>query len=240
MAVLSGVIWDMDGVLVDSGEFHYQSWRNTLADYQLPYSREFFDKTFGMNNESILKLLGGENFNPRLIREIGERKEATFRRLVGGRVKTLPGVIPLLESVKGAGIPQAIASSAPQANIDVLVQELGLGDYFSAVISGAEMPGKPDPGVFLKAAAEIHTPPSECVVIEDGIPGVEAALRAGMKCIALTTTNSEDRLSAAHLVLSSLDEITLADLKTLVCGSHDTEIKSSKVLCDKKNNFLES
>lgn len=216
MAVLSGVIWDMDGVLVDTGEFHYQSWRETLYDYQIPYSREFFDKTFGMNNESILKLLGGEDFDPQLIREIGERKEANFRRLIRGQVKTLPGVIPLLESVKGANIPQAIASSAPQANIDALVQEMDLAGYFSDLVSGAEMPGKPDPGVFLKAAKEIHAPTSGCVVIEDGIPGVEAALRAGMKCIALTTTNPADSLSAAHLVLDRLDEMTLADLKRLV------------------------
>ena len=209
---LKGVIWDMDGVLVDTGEFHFQSWMITLAPYGIPFSRKIFNNTFGMNNEGILKLLKGKDFDPQMINEISERKEITFRQQIRGRVKTLPGAMNLLKSIRKENIPQAIGSSAPQKNIDAIVGELELKDYFAVQVSAAEMPGKPDPSVFLAAAQGIHAPAAQCIVIEDAIAGVEAALRAGMKCLAVTTTNSVSSLSAAHKIVNRLDEISVGDL----------------------------
>ena len=208
MAALRGVIWDMDGVLVDTGEFHFQSWMDTLPNYEVSFSREIFNNTFGMNNEGILKLLMGEDFNPQVITEISERKEGNFRRAIRGKVKTLPGVLSLLNSIKGANIPQAIGSSGPQENIDAIVMELGLNSYFQALISAAQMPSKPDPTVFSTAA--------HCVVIEDAIAGVEAAHRAKMKCVAVTTTNPAEALKQADVIVDSLDEITVDKLIALL------------------------
>lgn len=219
MTTLRGVIWDMDGVLVDTGEFHFQSWMDTLPDYGIPFSRQIFNETFGMNNEGILKLLMGEDFDPRLITEISERKEASFRQAIRSRVKALPGAISLLDSIQAAGIHQAIASSAPEANIDAVVEDLDLKHYFSAIVSAAEMPGKPNPAVFIAAAGRLNAPAAQCVVIEDGIPGVEAAVRAGMKCIAVTTTHPASSLKSAHMIVNRLDELTLADLKALIFRS---------------------
>lgn len=219
MTILKGVIWDMDGVLVDTGEIHFQSWMNTLANYRVPFSREVFNDTFGMNNEGILKLLMGKDIDPQTIKEISEVKEINFRQVMRGKVKTLPGALTLLESIREENIPQAIGSSAPQKNIDAIVDELGLNNAFDALVSAAEMPGKPDPAVFLTAARRIHAPAAQCIVIEDAIAGVEGALRAGMKCIAITTTNTAGSLHAAHRIINRFDEISFGDLISLVNGT---------------------
>ena len=100
-----------------------------------------------------------------------------------------------------------MASSAPPANIEVLVDELGLRSYFSALVSASSLHSKPDPAVFLEAARRLDLPAERCIIIEDSLPGVEAARRAGMKCIAVTTTNPPEALQAADLVVERLDAL---------------------------------
>jgi beta-phosphoglucomutase len=205
-----GVLWDMDGVLVDTGEFHYQSWKEVLEQHDLPFSREFFRQTFGMNNAGILAKLLGEDLTGELLTEISDQKEERFRELIRGRVQALPGVILWLEHLQEAGWEQGIASSAPPANIDALMDELGLRDYFDVIGSGADLPGKPDPALFLEVARQLDVRPAHCVVVEDSVAGVQAAKRAGMNCIAVTTTNPAGALEAADLIVESLDDL-LAD-----------------------------
>jgi beta-phosphoglucomutase len=202
-----GVLWDMDGVLVDTGECHFWSWSMVLPKYGIQYNRELFRATFGMNNAHTLKTLVGHELAPELVAEISERKEELFRRGVRGRVQPLSGVLAWLERLKADDWRQAIASSAPPANIDALVDGLGLRGWFDAIVSGADLPGKPDPALFLHVARQIGVPPSRCIVVEDAISGVEAAGRAGMKCIAVTTTNPADALQAADIVVERLDAL---------------------------------
>jgi beta-phosphoglucomutase len=211
-----GVIWDLDGVLVDTGEFHFQAWRETLATNGIPFTRERFRATFGMNNRGVLTILLGCAPAPELLSRIEEEKEQRFRKSIRGRVQALSGVQPWLERFKAAAIPQAIASSAPQANIDAIVDELGFRSYFTALVSGGAMPGKPDPAVFLEAARLIEIPAERNVVIEDSVAGVEAARRAGMKCVAVTTSNSRDALKSAHLVVDRLDDLSWQEFETLL------------------------
>jgi beta-phosphoglucomutase-like phosphatase (HAD superfamily) len=125
-------------------------------------------------------------------------------------------VKPLLEAIYQAGIPQAIGSSGPPANIKAIVDSVQIRNYFQALVSAAEMPGKPDPAVFLSAAGQIGAAPAGCLVIEDGLSGVEAAHRAGMKCIAVTTTNPATALVAADIIVDRLDQLRLTDLYALV------------------------
>jgi beta-phosphoglucomutase family hydrolase len=209
------MLWDMDGVLVSTGEFHFQAWSKTLAEYEVPFTREQFRATFGMNNARILEVLLEGSPAPELVEEISERKEVLFRRSVKGQACLLPGVREWLERCETWGIKQAIASSAPPANIDVLVDELGIRTYFAAIVSGDELPGKPDPAVFLKAAQAIDVVPEQCVVVEDAVAGVEAARRGGMKCIAVTTTNPADVLTAADIIVGSLDGLAPEELERL-------------------------
>jgi beta-phosphoglucomutase family hydrolase len=218
MTSKQGVLWDMDGVLVDTGEFHFQSWRVVLSAYGIPFSRKAFRDTFGMNNAGILSILLGDELTPELLSDISQEKERLFREAVQGHAEPLPGVLAWLERLQAAGFRQSIASSAPQANIDTLVDELGLRAYFDAIVSGVDLPGKPQPDLFLKAARLLDVPPARCVVFEDAVAGVEAAVRAGMKCIAVTTTNPADRLAAADLVVDRLDALPRDAFEGLLQG----------------------
>lgn len=216
MAKLAGLLWDLDGVLADTSELHYRSWQEALAEQDVEFSRAEFRETFGMNNAGILRRLLGERYSAELYRQISEKKESAFRDSLKGTVALLPGARALLIAVREAGISQAIASSAPLANIQALVDELSFAEYFDALVSGAEMPGKPNPDVFLEAARRIDAPASSCLVIEDAVAGVQAAHRAGMKCLAVTTTNSRQDLAEADRIVDSLEAVGVADLSALV------------------------
>ena len=214
-----GAIWDLDGVLADTGQMHYLAWTRVLAEYGLPFSWETFETTFGMNNTGILALLFGRASDPGLVAEIGERKETAFRQAVlavPGHIQPLPGVRDWLERLRAAGFRQAIASSAPPANIDLLVGELGLRGCFDALVSGFDLPGKPDPATFLAAARAIGVPAGRCVVVVDAVHGVVGARRAGMRCIAVTTTSPAAALAAADLVVARLDALPIDAFDRLV------------------------
>lgn len=209
------VLWDMDGVLVDTGDLHYLTWKQALAEVDFDFTREEFTSTFGRNNENIMKILFGEDVDPEFSVRVSERKEALFRQMLSGRVTLLPAVRDWLGKFQGWGMRQAVASSAPAENITALVDEFDLQPYFRAMVSGTGMPGKPHPDVFLKSAQELGAPPERCVVIEDAVHGVEGARAAGMKCIAVTTTNSAEALSQADLVLKDLTELNLGMVHSL-------------------------
>ncbi len=201
------IIWDMDGVLVDTGEAHYLAWSQTLSDFNIPFSYELFQKTFGMNNAGILTYLLGETPSVEFVRRVSNIKEALFRNLIRGKVTLLPGIDDWLERANGAGYTQAIASSAPKANIDALVNELNIAEWFDVIVSGFNLPGKPHPDTFLEAAQQLGTPPKNCIVVEDAIAGVEAARRAGMKCVAVTTTNPASSLQDADIVVENMSKL---------------------------------
>ncbi len=203
----------MDGVLVDSGELHFQAWSQTLAEAGIPFSRESFRKTFGMNNTGIMTFLLGKPPDPSLLSYISDRKEAFFRQAIHGQVRPMPGVLTWLKRLKRLGYLQAVASSAPQANIDALVDEMQVRAYFAAIVSAYDMPGKPDPAVFLEAARRLDLSPERCIVVEDALSGVAAAHHAGMKCIAVTTTNPRQDLAEADVTVDSLVELQLEDFR---------------------------
>jgi HAD superfamily hydrolase (TIGR01509 family) len=206
----------MDGVLVDTGAFHFQAWSQILPEYGLSISREFFRSTFGMNNAGLLSVLLGQAPDPEFVTRVSDHKEHVFRQAARGHAQPLPGAREWLEYLQSAGARQAIASSAPPANIDTLVDALELRPYFDAIVSGYNMPGKPDPSVFLEAARRIDVVPGRCIVVEDAVAGVEAAKRAGMRCIAVTTTNPAQALGEADVVVDRLDELAGSTFKRLL------------------------
>jgi beta-phosphoglucomutase family hydrolase len=213
---IKGVLWDMDGVLVDTGDFHYQAWVNTLAPEKISFSRAQFNETFGMNNWGILVLLLGTELDQETYTRISEQKESSFRQVIRGKVKLLPGVIATLEYLHSRGIRQAIASSAPPENITALVDELQIRERFEAVVSAYAMAGKPAPDVFLAAARATGTEPRDCLVIEDAVLGVKAAKRAGMACLAVTNTHPAENLCEADRVVASLLDINEADWESML------------------------
>jgi beta-phosphoglucomutase family hydrolase len=203
-----GVLWDLDGTLIDTGPYHFQAWQKTLSEYRIDFYEADFKATFGMNNNSILKKMFGGELSQEKIEKISNEKEGQFRSIIHGFAKPFPGVRHCLEDFREAGFKQAIASSAPMDNIDFLLSELNLKSYFDEIISAADLPGKPDPTVFLKAANALELSPKDCVVIEDAVAGVEAAKRSGAKCIAVTTTSASEDLADADWIISDFFELT--------------------------------
>jgi beta-phosphoglucomutase family hydrolase len=186
--VSGAVLWDMDGTLVDSEEFHWLSWRDTMSAEGVPVTHDQFLATFGQRNDAILPNWLGAGATAETIQRIGDAKEALYRKLVRERgIHPLPGAREWIERLHQQGWRQAIASSAPRANVEVVLEVLGLTADFEAIVSAEDVTaGKPDPQVFLKAAAKLGIPPARCIVVEDAAAGVEAARRAGMRSIGVS------------------------------------------------------
>lgn len=212
---LQAVLWDMDGVIVDTYEGHFVSWKQALDEVGQDYDEDIFRRTFGMNNRLIMATVFERELEEEFIQKVSDRKEEIFRRDIKGIVQTLPGVLDWLERFKGMGLKQAVASSAPQANIDALLTELNIRDYFLAEAAGATLKGKPDPAVFLLAADLLSVDPRNCLVIEDSIAGVQSAKSAGCKCVAVLTTNQASDLGKADLIVKDLSCLTLEQVKGL-------------------------
>jgi beta-phosphoglucomutase len=181
------VLWDLDGTLLDSEEYHWQSWRDTMAALGRPITRDQFLATFGLRNDEILPRWLGAGATPGDIARVSLEKERLYRKLLReGGVGPLPGAAEWVRSLNSKRWKQAIASSAPRENVDVVLEVLGLGSFFQAVVSAEDVTaGKPDPQVFLIAATRLEVPPSCCIVVEDAAAGIEAARRAGMRSIGV-------------------------------------------------------
>lgn len=217
-----GVIWDLDGVLADTTEAHFQAWAEALSAWEVPFDRSLFDRVFGMNNEDTLTELLGRAPTQEEITGIAERKEDIFRRRAGELVRPMPGVIRLLDELEQGGWVQGVASSAPRANIDLLVDVFGIRRYFTAILSGDGLPaGKPDPSLFLQTARVLQLPPDRCVVVEDAPAGVEAARRAGMPCIAVATTRPREALGPG-LVFADLQAVTVQTFSDVLHAGPNT------------------
>ncbi len=197
-----GVLWDLDGTLVDSADFHWISWRDTMAAEGLPVTYDQFLESFGQKNAGILARWLGPGASPERIRAIGDAKEAEYRRLAREHGLTaLPGATDWLERLHAEGWKQAIASSAPRENVGVMLEVLGVSRYFDAIVGAEDVThGKPDPQVFLAAAASLSLPASRCIVVEDAAVGIEAARRAGIRTIGVSRAATLD----ADIAVASL------------------------------------
>jgi len=211
-----GVIFDMDGVLVDTGWAHRQAWYDLAAQEGLAMTDEFFRDTFGMQNGAILPMLRPGISKPEVDR-LSDRKEQRYREVVRERLEWAEGVEALLGDLKHSGFRLAIGSSAPPENLDVFWMGLRLADYFDARVTNEEITeSKPSPQTFLRAAQKIGLAPARCVVVEDAVQGVQAARAGGMAVVAVTTTRTRDDLGDADRVVASLAELRAGDLLTML------------------------
>lgn len=200
------VLWDLDGTLVDSEEYHWQAWRDTMAAEGVPITREQFLATFGWRNDAIIPRWLGAAATPERIERIGEAKEINYRGLVrSGGATAAPGAEEWLRRLRQEGWRQAVASSAPRGNIEVVLEALGLGGCFQAIVSAEDVHrGKPDPEVFLLAAGRVGMNPARSIVVEDAAAGIEAARRAGMRSVGVKRGGTP---LGADLEVASLDAL---------------------------------
>jgi len=202
------VLWDLDGTLLDSRELHWLAWRESLTGEGFLLSREQFDASFGQRNDATLAAWLGPTADRADFARIAGEKEERYRRLVRKRgVELLPGVEMWLARLAAAGWRQALATSAPRLNVDAILEVLGMASVFAAVVTAEDvMQGKPDPEVFLVAARRLDAPVYRCVVVEDSPAGIEAARRAGMRCIGVGPNCARLRADLTAPSLAALDE----------------------------------
>lgn len=216
------VLWDMDGTLVDSAEYHYRAWRETMAERGRDLSRTEFAATFGQRNDAILRRYIGPQVTAAEIQRVGDAKEAHYRALVtAGGIVALPGVREWLGRLHAAGWRQAIASSGPRLNAAAIQDALDLRAAFDAVIAAEDaVRGKPDPELFLVAAARLGVDPAGCVVVEDAPAGIEAGRRGGMRTLGVLTTHPQ---LDADRVVRSLTELEEDAFDRLLDGCQEAE-----------------
>jgi HAD superfamily hydrolase (TIGR01509 family) len=203
--VARAVLWDLDGTLADSREYHWRAWRETMAKAGVVVTEAQFLASFGQRNDAILPAWMGPAVTPDEMRRAGDEKEALYRRLIArDGLLPLPGAADWVRRLHDAGWRQAIASSAPRLNVQVMAHVLGVAGWMAALVGAEDVhAGKPDPEVFLVAAAALGVPPERCVVVEDAAAGIEAARRAGMACIGVGASAAH----GAHLSVTSLDQL---------------------------------
>jgi len=203
----------MDGVIVDSNPFHKIALKQFCKKYGHNLTEEELrEKIYGRRNQdwliNVFGPLGG-----RKMKEYGDEKEALFREIYDKDVKPVDGLPVFLKRLKELKIPMAIATSAPRANVDFTLVKTGLSDYFNIILDDSFVTqGKPHPEVYLKTAEALKFKPSDCVVFEDSLAGVQAARKAGCKVVGITTTHTREELHETDVVIENFVELDPKDL----------------------------
>ena len=209
-----GIIFDMDGTMVDNMMAHHRAWQRKLASLGLEMSMEEVQEKIHGVNEEILERLFGDRFTPAERKQIAWEKEAEYRTVFKDHLQLLPGLPTFLDHLHNNGIPMAIGTAAPPENANFVLDELNLRHYFGAIRhSGDVTKGKPDPQVFQLAAAGINVPVENCLIFEDSVTGAKAAHNAGSSAIILTTTHQVNEFEGIPNILRFMD-----DFQGLIAG----------------------
>ncbi|MBX7157837.1 MAG: HAD family phosphatase [Verrucomicrobiae bacterium] len=213
-----GVIFDWDGVIVDSSRLHEKSWEILAKQLNLILPEGHFKKGFGMKNDYIIPNILKWASEKESIQQLADRKEALYRELVRDeKIELLPGVRSLLESLARHEIPRTIGSSTCLANIQVVLECTEIAHFFDNIVSAEQVAqGKPHPEVFLKAAQRLNLIPQQCLVIEDTQVGLQAAQAAHMFALGVATTHPAETLTQADRVVDNLTVVSVEELEQWV------------------------
>ena len=213
-----GVIFDWDGVIIDSSKQHEKSWELLAEEIGKPLTDGFFKQGFGMRSEVIIPDLLKWTAEAGEIINLSLRKEALYREILVDQPATpLPGVVNLLEALSNENVPCVVGSSTHRANIVLILEQFNISQYFLDIIAGEDVEqGKPHPEVFLQAAARMHHTPKKCIVYEDTPPGIEAARNARAIPIGVIGTHPPENLQRAAWLVHRLDEFSPRQLGKMV------------------------
>ncbi|MGX4640301.1 HAD family hydrolase [Massilia sp. SYSU DXS3249] len=217
MQAKRALIFDMDGTIVDNMAFHTKSWvtfferrgRDIDAD-------EFFRTTAGRQGKEIIRSHMGEHLADDEVATLNHEKEAVYRELYAPHLKAVAGFGDLIADARSQGIALAVGTAAPPANVEFTLDGLDLRRHFDAIVGATDVArGKPHPDVFLEAARRCGAQPENCIVFEDAPLGVEAARRAGMRCVVITTTLPREAFAEFDNVIAIVDDFASLSLDAL-------------------------
>ena len=207
--MIKGVIFDMDGVLVDNSNVHIEAFRRLFTQYGLAFDREKFMPCFGMTNDLIFQGQAPELLERFDLERLSLEKEARYRQLFEASIAPTAGLVDFLKGIKRQGLKVSVGSSGGSNNVNFVLTRCGISEYFNAIANGDMIPrGKPDPEVYLLAAQLLGLKPQECVVCEDAPVGIRAARAAGMRVVALATTFPRERIPDYDLMVDDFTQLT--------------------------------
>jgi beta-phosphoglucomutase len=221
--MLRAIIFDFDGVIVDTERFHFQAFKRVLAEEEIPLTWEEYTQAYlAMDDKNCFRTAlarYGREIAPGIVDGLSERKALYFFAALSDAVTLFPGVEGFIREAAGK-VPLAIASGALREEIEFLLAKVGLREFFPVVVAAEDVVrGKPDPEAYIAALGRLNrliagrpVRPSECLVVEDSRHGVAAAAAAGMRCLAVANSYAPQELSAAHLILKSLEQVNLQQI----------------------------
>jgi beta-phosphoglucomutase len=218
MSELKAALFDIDGTLMDNNEYHKMAWMQYLEGQGREMSDEEFKKNVsGRTNLDAVQRIYGKEMSDEEASKYYLAKEEIYRKLYQPYISPIHGLLEFLKDLHDQGIVMAIATSGIQVNIDFMFQHIPIKQYFKEVIQSKDITkGKPDPEIFTKAAQAVGFPPEDCVVFEDSLAGVKAAKKAGIKVVALTTSEEKKDLKKADLVIKNYNEINYEKLVSMI------------------------
>lgn len=210
------VIFDMDGVVVNSMQADYHAWEKIFKENSIAFSNDVFKSFLGMKSRDIIKRLVKKEATDEEAISLEKKKEAYFLDCAKQELTEITGVTDLLKELQKQNIPTALATGGTQGKADFVLATLGLKNYFTAITTADNVSeAKPNPEIFLKSAQKLTVAPNDCVVIEDAQNGIQAAKAAGMKVIGITTTHTQEELSNADKVIDNYSQLSLETIQTI-------------------------
>lgn len=211
------VIFDMDGVVVNNYHFHQKAWNQFCESHNIILDNDFQTKVFGGTNKEHLEVFFNRKLSANEILTFEEAKEKIYRDLYSPFIEPVAGLKELLDHLKSNKVPVSLATSAPKVNVDFVLDKTELLGYFDTILDASFVEkGKPNPEIYIKAARSLDTEPSDCIVIEDSLNGIQAAQLAGMKVIGITTTLPENKLQHVDLIIKDFHQLNIEQLRNLI------------------------
>jgi beta-phosphoglucomutase len=212
------VIFDMDGVICHTNPHHVKAFEKFFDNYRIPYSeQEFEEHMYGKHNGYIMTHFFQRPVSGEELLRLEDEKESLFREIYKDKVETIPFYLDFLAALKAHNFKTAVATSAPRANLQLIINALEIADKMDSMMSSEDVTmHKPNPEVYLKSAERVGSKPSECIVFEDSFSGVTAGLNAGMKVVGVLSTHTKEQLPPCHFYINDYSDITIDIIKELL------------------------
>ena len=212
------VIFDMDGVICHTNPHHVKAFEAFFDNYKIPYSEEEFEEhMYGKHNGYIMSHFFKRSVVGDELKKLEDEKESIFREIYKDKVETIPNYLKFLNQLKSRNFKTAVATSAPRANLDLIIKALKIEDEMDSMMSSEDVKHhKPDPEVYLKSAERVGVAPSHCIVFEDSFSGVSAALNAGMKVVGVLSTHTKEQLPPCNFYINDYSEINVEKVLELL------------------------